>query len=159
MMDERSMPSQIILGLVEQAVARSAHECGHSGEDWGGIPVMVLFCDDYQLPSIGNGGATNIPQLNKNSGTKGLHDMTQCQEGLQFMNLAEEVMELDQVCRQTEDQVIFKGILERLHLGWINEQYEAHLRIFMLDDDHYTSKEIRYMSDGALYLFCTTPCI
>jgi hypothetical protein len=31
MMDERSMPSQIILGLVEQAVARSAHECENSG--------------------------------------------------------------------------------------------------------------------------------
>jgi hypothetical protein len=29
MMDERSMLSQIILGLVEQAVAMSAHECGH----------------------------------------------------------------------------------------------------------------------------------
>jgi hypothetical protein len=54
MMDERSMLSQIIIGLVEQAVSRSAHECGHSGKDWGGIPVMILFCDDYQLPSIGN---------------------------------------------------------------------------------------------------------
>jgi hypothetical protein len=32
LMDERSMLSQIILGLVVQAVARSAHECGHSGE-------------------------------------------------------------------------------------------------------------------------------
>jgi hypothetical protein len=62
MMDESSMLSQIILGLVEQAVARSAHGCGHSGEDWGGIPVMILFGDDYYLPSIGN-------QLNKNSGT------------------------------------------------------------------------------------------
>jgi hypothetical protein len=30
MMDERSMLSQIILGLVEKAVARSAHQCGHS---------------------------------------------------------------------------------------------------------------------------------
>jgi hypothetical protein len=76
MMDERSMLSQIILGLVEQAVARSAHECGHSGEDSGGIPVMILFGDYYQLPSIGNGGSTNIPQLNVNSGTKELHDMT-----------------------------------------------------------------------------------
>jgi hypothetical protein len=73
------MLSQIILGLVEQAVARSVHECGHSGEDWGGIPVMIFFGDVYQLPSIGNGGTTNSPQLNKNSGTKGLHDTAQCQ--------------------------------------------------------------------------------
>jgi hypothetical protein len=138
MMDERSMLSQIILGLVEQAVARSAHKCGHSGEYWGGIPVIILFGDDYQLPSIGNGGATNIPELNKNIGTKGLNDMTHCQGGFQFMNLAEEVMELDQVCRQTDDQVIFKGILERLRLGWMNQQDEARLRVLTIDDDHYT---------------------
>jgi hypothetical protein len=152
-MDEKSMLSQIILGLVEQAVASSAHECGHSGEDWGGILVMILFGDDYQLPSIGNGGATTIPQLNKNSGTKGLHDMTQCQGGLQFMNLTEEVMQLDQVCLQTDDQVIFKRIIECLRLGWMNEQDEARLRVLTLDDDHYTSKEIKDISDSALHLF------
>jgi hypothetical protein len=115
-MDERLIMSQIILGLVEHAVARSAHERGHSGEDWGGIPVLVLFGDDYQLPSIGNSHANNIPQLNKNR----LHDMTQCKGGIQLINLAEEVMELDQVYRQTEDQVIFKGILELFLLGWMN---------------------------------------
>jgi hypothetical protein len=82
---------------------------------------MILFGDDYQLPSIGNGGTTNIPQLNKNSGTKGLHYITQCQGGLKFMNLAEEVIDLDQVCRQTDDQVIFKVILERLDL-WQNQR-------------------------------------
>jgi hypothetical protein len=47
-------------------------------------------------------------------------------------------MELDQVCRQTGNQVIFKGILERVRLGWMNEQDEARLRVFMLDDDHFT---------------------
>jgi hypothetical protein len=90
---------------------------------------MILFGDDYQLPTIGNGGATNIPQLNKNSGTKILNVMPQCQGGIQFMNLAEEVMGLDQVCRQTDDQLIYKGILERLHLCWMNEQDEARLRV------------------------------
>jgi hypothetical protein len=43
MMYERSVLSQIILGLVEQAVARSDHECRHSGEDWGGIPLMICL--------------------------------------------------------------------------------------------------------------------
>jgi hypothetical protein len=153
MMDERLIMSQIILGLVEQAVARSTHEYGNYGEDWGGILVMILFGDDYQLPSICNGGATNIPQLNENIGTKGLHDMTQCQGGLQCMNLAEEVMALDQVCPQIDDQVIFKGIIERLHLGWMNEQDEARLRVLRIDDYHYTSKEIKDISEEALHLF------
>jgi hypothetical protein len=69
------------------------------------------------------------------------------------MNLAAEVMELDEVCRQTDDQVIFKGIIERLHLGWTNEQDESRLRILTIDDDHYTSKEIKDTYEGALHLF------
>jgi hypothetical protein len=69
------------------------------------------------------------------------------------MNLAEEVMLLGQVCRQTDDQVIFKGILECLHLGWMNERDEARLRVLTIDYDHYTSKEIKYISAGALHLF------
>jgi hypothetical protein len=60
---------------------------------------------------------------------------------------------LDQVCRHTDDQVIFKGILEHLRLGWMNERDEARLRILTLDDDHYTSKEMKDISEGALHLF------
>jgi hypothetical protein len=67
----------MILGFIEQAVARSTHECGHSGDDWGGIPVMILFGGYCQLPSIGNAGATHIPQVNKNSIVKGMHAITQ----------------------------------------------------------------------------------
>jgi hypothetical protein len=37
------------------------------------------------------------------------------------MILAEEVMELDQVCLHTDDQFIFNGILELLRLGWMDE--------------------------------------
>ena len=81
LMDERSMLSQMILGLTEKAIARTAHECGHSSEDWGGIPVIVLFGDDYQLPAIGDLGATNIPQLNNKTSSKGINDMKQCQGG------------------------------------------------------------------------------
>jgi hypothetical protein len=62
-------------------------------------------------------------------------------------------MELDKVCRQTDDQVIFKGIFERLRLGWMNERDEAWLRVLTLDDDHYTSKEIKDISEGSLHLF------
>jgi inorganic pyrophosphatase len=69
------------------------------------------------------------------------------------MNLAEKVMDLDQVCCQTDYQIIFKGILECLHLGWMNEQDEARLRVLTLDYDHYTSKEIKDISDGAQHLF------
>jgi hypothetical protein len=53
------------------------------------------------------------------------------------MNLSEEAMELDQACHQTEEQVLFKDLLECLRLGWMSEQNEALLRVLTLDDDHY----------------------
>jgi hypothetical protein len=79
--------------------------------------------------------------------------MTQNQRALQFINLAEQVMELYQVVRQREDQQHFKGLLERMWLGWLTYQDEHRLRTLILDDDNYTSKEIKDISDKALHLF------
>jgi hypothetical protein len=61
-------------------------------------------------------------------------------------------MELDQVCLHIEDQVLFKDILEPLHPGWMYEQDEVRMWVLTLDDDHYTAKEIKDISDGTLHL-------
>jgi hypothetical protein len=96
-----------------------------------------MFGDDYQLPAMGKPGTTSIPIIiTKN--TKGHHDMTQNQGALQFINLAEQVTELDQVVRQREDQQHFKGLLERMRLGWLTDQDEHRLHTLILDDDNYT---------------------
>jgi hypothetical protein len=116
---------------------------------------MVLFGDDYQLPAIGDSGATSIPQLNNKTRSKGTNDMNQCQGGLQFLNLSEEVMELDQVARQSEDQAFFKSILERLRLGLMMEQDDARLTVLTLDDDNYTQNDMEDLSEGALHLYAT----
>jgi hypothetical protein len=47
LVDERSMLSQEIVALLEEAVAKTGHECGHAREDWGGLPVVIIFGDDY----------------------------------------------------------------------------------------------------------------
>jgi hypothetical protein len=80
-------------------------------------------------------------------------DMTKNQGALQFINLSEKVMELDQDVSQREDQQHFKGLLERMRLGWLTYQDEHRLRTLILDDDNYTSKEIKDISDKALHFF------
>jgi hypothetical protein len=50
--------------LLEEAIAKKAHECGHAREDWGILPVVIMFGDDYQLPAMGKPGATRIPIIN-----------------------------------------------------------------------------------------------
>ena len=47
--DERSMVSQRVLGSAEMNIRSTAHGGGHDNEDWGGIPVVILFGDDFQL--------------------------------------------------------------------------------------------------------------
>ena len=47
--DERSMLSQRVLGNTEMNVRSTAHGGGHEDEDWGVIPVVIVFGDDYQL--------------------------------------------------------------------------------------------------------------
>jgi hypothetical protein len=48
--DKRSMIGQIVIGSAEINVRDNAHGGGHDSEDWGGIPVVVAFGDDCQLP-------------------------------------------------------------------------------------------------------------
>jgi hypothetical protein len=152
LLDERSMVSQKMLGLVERSVAQTAHECGHSDEDWGGIPVVVLFGDDYQLPAISADGATKIPQIYRNS-ARTKDDPIEDQGALQFMNLSENVLELDKVVRQQDNQVFFKELLGRLRVGWVTKEDEERLRALTLDDDNYSQKQIKELSDGALHVF------
>jgi hypothetical protein len=50
--DERSMVSQRKLGSAEMNIRSTAHGGGHDNEDWGGIPVVILFVDDFQLTPL-----------------------------------------------------------------------------------------------------------
>jgi hypothetical protein len=62
------------------------------------------------------------------------------------------------VVRQAEDKVLVKSILEQLRLGWMTEQdemLEARLRVVTFDDDNYTQKEMKDLSEGALHLYAT----
>jgi hypothetical protein len=55
--------------------------------------------------------------------------------------------------RQREAQQHFKGLPERMRIGWLTDQDEHRLRTLILDDDKYTSKDIKDISDKALHLF------
>lgn len=50
--DERSMLSASILGAAERNVSMTCHGGCKQHLDWGGIPVVLLWGDDYQLPSV-----------------------------------------------------------------------------------------------------------
>lgn len=58
LLDERSMISAQLLGCAERNVRSTCHGGGKEGLDWGGVPVVIVFGDDCQLPPVniqGNG--------------------------------------------------------------------------------------------------------
>lgn len=54
--DERSMLSSSILGAAERNVALTCYGGGKQQYDWGGVPVVILWGDDYQLPPVNISG-------------------------------------------------------------------------------------------------------
>jgi hypothetical protein len=49
MIDERSMLSSIILAVTERNIRECVLKEQNSKEIWGGVLVVLLFGDDYQL--------------------------------------------------------------------------------------------------------------
>jgi len=55
--DERSMISSKVLAAAERNTRECVFNGQNSGELWGGLPVVLLFGDDYQLMPVKNDGA------------------------------------------------------------------------------------------------------
>jgi hypothetical protein len=70
---------------------KKKHNGGHENEDWGGIPVVVAFGDDYRSPSPGMGAIECLVNRGKCKSS---------QNGAQqFINLGKTTMELTQIMR------------------------------------------------------------
>ena len=53
--DERSMLSALLLGTMEDYCRQAAFKGTNKDLRWGGLPMVILVGDDYQLPSIDEG--------------------------------------------------------------------------------------------------------
>ena len=113
--DERSMISQDVLGASEEHVATTAHNMNHDQENWGGIPIIIMVGDDYQLPPTNSPGAFDT--MNKQIETKStnLHARSNgCQEFRKFSTC---VAILKDQKRQRKQQTKLKKTLERIRFG------------------------------------------
>ena len=53
--DERSMISSGVLVMMEYRARLGAYKGQHSDQSWGGIPIVIMVGDDFQLPSVDPG--------------------------------------------------------------------------------------------------------
>ena len=127
MIDERSMINSDVMAATENNLRLAVFGGQNSKEYFGGLPVVILFGDDYQLPPIGGGaikGFVNYKKGNK-KGTTG-NGFIRSGEKVVFKNrgdilfrdqLTENVFELTKNLRVTEESKHFQGILQRLRLS------------------------------------------
>jgi len=153
--DERSMLTSGVLGASERNVAATCHGGSHDSEDWGGVPVVILVGDDYQLP----------PPTNKEKGafdtmdTRTSFSQQKLGEGSfgsqLFLNMSETCMELSTIKRQNGSQEKLKRVLNNLRLGEPNEEDADFLMKLHLAN--FKSKEAEnILNNGTvMHLFAT----
>ena len=57
--DERSMISSNVLAAAKRNTCECIYKGQNTSEIWGGLPVVLLFGDDYQLMPVDKNGAIN----------------------------------------------------------------------------------------------------
>ncbi len=121
--DERSMLSAPVLGAVERNCRQLMHNGMNHNQIFGFVPIILLFGDDHQLPSInkfGNGkGATwifddNLKRINHTSGRNTKSRLMERRGFDHFISLAENVIEFRTTHRIQQGQTELNAILKNM---------------------------------------------
>ena len=109
-LDERSLVPSVDLGTVEQHVKETIYGGGHINKEWGGVPVLILAGDDYQLPVVKREGAFDALESCKGG------PMTQLGR-LSFRKCAERVYELNNSRRINNNSKTDIELMDRVRIG------------------------------------------
>jgi len=136
----------MLLSQTESNIKETAHYGGHDTEDWGGIPGVALFGDDYQLPPpVFPGAFDAFIQKNRNKIV---------QNGcLHFISLGKTTMELTEIMRQNENKTDFQSLLDNARLGYPTKSDKDVLLSLHLNSGNLTSKQIEYIKYRATFLY------
>jgi len=144
--DERSMISQKVLGAAEMNASAAAHNFGHDSEDWGGIPIVILFGDDCQIPPTLAAGA--FESLSGRNQTK----LGVASNGRQqFWNLSKQVMELKMNNRQQPGQQHFLDILKNCRVGTLSRKHCETLMSLHLNN--FSPEKVEAIKRKSTYIF------
>ena len=131
--DERSMLNSKLIAAAERNIRHCVYGQQNQKERWGGVPVVLLFGDDYQLfPVIETGAIEGFHKRNSNhhhakSYKEGSEQLLQSQGNDLFIDdLTDNVFTLTENYRTIQDPV-FGEILERLRIGRSTEDDAARL--------------------------------
>jgi hypothetical protein len=117
----------------------------------GGIPVVVIFGDDYQLSLVACNVATVV--IIQVGEYKSLSNNKKEWTGMmQFLGLGESVIELDEVVPQSSHQKYYKSLLGPLRFGWAKSSGRERLNTLVLYEDTYYQSEIEDILNHSICL-------
>jgi len=153
--DERSMLTSSILGAAERNVSQTCHGGGKQQLDWGGVPVVILWGDDYQLPPVnvngkGKGAFYCLDQPNRPTIRRRCVELDGM---LQFQTFSKTVYILSK--HQRADDNEFIAIQDRIRMGSPSkEDIDAilSLNIHRLKADERTQVET---DKATIHIFAT----
>ena len=107
--DERSLLSSNLFGSAQQTLSETIYDGFLNSHEWGGLPVLILVGDDYQLPAISEGP---LQALFNAGGSKVTQNGRAC-----LRRCAENVRELTNNKRLNGNRDKDRVLLEHLRLG------------------------------------------
>ena len=109
--DERSMVSSLILGTMESFCRQAAFNGTNRHLKWGGLPIVILVGDDYQLPPIDEGAFSCLGHTSRKFQNN--IEAAYVQNGMNlFCVFGKNVMTLAKSKRVLEGQVQLQCILD-----------------------------------------------
>ena len=150
--DERSLASCKDLGTTNRIIAETIFQGGpFPDESWGGLPVVVMFGDDYQLPSTEEGAFSTLSETVKTQKMFRLGRKT-------FLECAESVIFLKKNKRMQDSQKQNKKLLEKIRQRRdLSEDQVAKLLSLGLKryEEIAGAEKRKEIEDKAVYLFYT----
>lgn len=118
--DERSMLTADILGAAKRNVSMTCHGGSKQDLDWGGVPVVILWGDDYQLPPVdirgkGKGAFYCYDERIK----RNVRNCVKTSGMLQFQQFSETVMQLTKQQRTADST--FERLQDKVRIGDVND--------------------------------------
>ena len=150
--DERSLINSKDLGTAEQQISETIFGGGFmSEESFGGLPIVLLVGDDYQLPGTNEGA---FEALEKKGGSK----MTQRGRSA-LLECASQVMDLGASKRMSDKKQKQKELVARLRIGTdiLDEDVDKLLSLHMENsmEKHHPKVITDAIKKEAIYLYYT----
>lgn len=156
--DERSMLSMDVLGAIETNCRKCAFNGHNSSKDFGGIPIILLFGDDHQLPPVqkfGKGYGTDMIFTDTMQMDTRLNPIQRLGRHC-FLLLSKNVVTLTKVRRVDDDAKELLDICENIrNNGGVTDEQSILLKKLHLCSGYVSSKRIDFLKQNAMWVYPT----